>query len=53
MSEKYIGLFEEKAHEKQTIDRRSYLKLASAAGTGLGTGLGASVLEERVVVHLL
>jgi hypothetical protein len=27
-----------------TIDRRSYLKLAGAAGTGLGTGIGASAL---------
>ncbi|PSP56767.1 hypothetical protein BRC82_01440 [Halobacteriales archaeon QS_1_67_19] len=44
MSEKNIDTSSEKITEKQTVDRRTYLKLAGAAGSGLGAGVGTGVL---------
>lgn len=45
MSEKNADAPSEKPMDKQTIDRRSYLKLAGATGSGLGAGFGASALS--------
>ena len=44
MSEKNIDTGSEKITEKQTVDRRTYLKLAGAAGSGLGAGAGTGAL---------
>lgn len=44
MPEKSNEVNEKITSDTQQINRRSYLKLASAAGSGLGTGIGARTL---------
>ena len=44
MSEKLTRSEDRNKESTTSINRRKYLKLASMAGTGLGTGLGASAL---------
>ena len=44
MFEKSIDAASEKINEDQTVDRRTYLKLAGAAGSGLGAGVGTGAL---------
>jgi hypothetical protein len=44
MSEKNIDATSEATAEKQAIDRRTYLKLAGVAGSGLGGGVGVGAL---------
>jgi hypothetical protein len=47
MSEKYNRGKEKNNEQSNGLDRRSYLQLAGAAGTGLGTGLGMSGLSSE------
>lgn len=47
MSEKSIKSGDENEELSTAVNCRNYLRLASMAGTGLGTGLGASILGEQ------
>jgi hypothetical protein len=47
MSEKNSKTVREQVAENQTFDRRSYLKLASVAGDGLGGGFGTGALSTQ------
>lgn len=44
MSENNPNTFGEQRNESQTVDRRTYLKLAGAAGSGIGAGIGTGAL---------
>lgn len=44
MSENNSNTFGEQRNESQTVDRRTYLKLAGAAGSGIGAGIGTGAL---------
>ncbi len=49
MSEKPIDANEESNGQKRNFTRRKYLKLAGVAGSGLGTGIGASAMGSELV----
>lgn len=51
MSEKNTDTSDGEQNESQTIDRRSYLKLAGATSTGLGTSIGASALNSELMTR--
>lgn len=51
MPEETIDTSSEESHEIQTVDRRTYLKLASTAGTGLGIGVGTGAVSSELLSH--